>query len=88
MAPTCVSELFTIKRTHQRLRNSDFQLPHFDMVACRRHSLHYQGPFIWSKVSGELRNLTNLKAFKKRIRGVDLSSHVDEDSNCCDLCQF
>ena len=57
-------------------RKCDFELPRFDTVAYGRHSLHYQGPFIWSKVSSELRNLTSLKAFKKHIRGVDLLSHV------------
>ena len=88
MAPRCVSELFTIKSTHQRLRNCDFEIPRFDTVAYGRHSLHYQGPFIWSKVSSEPRNLTILKAFKKNIRGVDLSSHIDNNSNCCDLCKF
>ena len=89
MAPRCVSELFTIKSTHQRLqRNCDFELPRFDTVAYRRHSLRYQRPFIWSKVSSELRNLTSLKAFKKHIRGVDLSSHIDNNSHCCDLCKF
>ena len=88
MAPRCVSELFTIKSTHQCLRNSDFELPRFDTMECGRHSLRYQGPFIWSKVSGELRNFASLKAFKKHIRGVDLSSHIDNNSNCCDLCKF
>ena len=48
----------------------------------------YEGPFIWSKVSSELRHLTSLKAFKKHIRGVDLSSNIDNNSNCCDLCKF
>ena len=76
MAPRCVSELFRIKSTHQRLRNYDFDLPRFDTVAYGRHSLRYQGPFIWSKVSGELRNLTSLKSFKKHIRGVDFSSQI------------
>ena len=85
MAPRCVSELFRIKSTHQRLRNYDFYLPRFDTVAYGRHSLRYQGPFIWSKVSGELRNLTSLKSFQKHIRGVDLSSHIDNNANCCDL---
>ena len=33
MAHRCVSELFTIKRTHQSLRNCDFELPRFDKVA-------------------------------------------------------
>ena len=74
MAPRCVSELFTIKSAHQRVRNCEFELPRFDTVAYRRHSLRYQGPFIWSKVSGELRNLTSLKSFKKHIRAVDFSS--------------
>ena len=69
-------------------RKCDFELPRFDTVAYGRHSLHYQGPFIWSKVSSELRNLTSLKAFKKHIRGVDLLSHVDNNSNCCDLRKF
>ena len=32
MAPRCVSDLFTIKSTHQRL-NCDFELPRFDTVA-------------------------------------------------------
>ena len=70
------------------LRKCDFELPRFDTVAYGRHSLHYQGPFIWSKVSSELRNLTSLKAFRKHIRGVNLLSHVDNNSNCCDLCKF
>ena len=42
MAHRCVSELFTIKRTHQSLRNCDFELPRFDIVAYGRHSLRYQ----------------------------------------------
>ena len=89
MAPRHVSELFTNKSTHQRLRNCDFELPHFDTVAYGRHSLHHQEPFIWSKVSSELTNsLTSLKAFKKHIRGVDLLSHIDNYSNCCVLCKF
>ena len=87
MALRCVSELFRIKSTHQRLRNYGFDLPRFDTVAYGRHSLRYQGLFLWSKVGGELRNLTSLKSFKKHIRGVDLSSHIDNNhSNCCDLC--
>ena len=86
MAPRCVSELFMIKSTHQHLRKCDFELPRFDTVAYGRHSSHYQGPaFIWSWVSSELRNLTSLKAFKKHICDVDISSHVDNNSNCCDL---
>ena len=88
-APGCVSEFFTIKSTHQRLRKCDFELTRFDTVAYERYSLRYQRPFISrSKVSSDLKNLTSLKAFKKHIRGVDLSSHVDNNSNCCDLCKF
>ena len=33
MAPRCVFELFTIKSTHQRLRNCGLGLPRFDTVA-------------------------------------------------------
>ena len=89
MVPRHVCELFTNKSTHQCLRNCDFELPHFDTVAYGTHSLHHQEPFIWSKVSSELTNsLTSLKAFKKHIRGVDLLSHIDNNSNCCVLCKF
>ena len=90
MAPGCVSELFRINSTHQCLRNCDFELPRFDIVSYGRHSLCYQGPFTWSKATGELRNLTTLKAFKKHIvlRGVGLSSHIENNSNCSDLCKF
>ena len=41
MALRCVSELFTIKSTHQRLRNCDFELPRFDIVAYGGHFLRY-----------------------------------------------
>ena len=88
MAQRCVSELFTIKSIHQRLRKCDFELLRFYTAAYGRHSLRYQGPFIWSKVRSELRNFTSLKVFKKHIRGVDLSSHVDNNSNCCDCVNF
>ena len=56
------------------LRKCDFELPRLDTVAHGRHLLRYQGPFIWSKVSSELRNLTSLKAFKKHIFLSSLSS--------------
>ena len=46
MPPRCVSELFTIKNTHQRIRNCDFEVPSFDTVAYWRHSLRNQRPFI------------------------------------------
>ena len=49
MAQRCVSELFTIKSIHQRLRKCDFELLRFDTAAYGRHSLRYQRPFIWSK---------------------------------------
>ena len=80
MAPRCVSELFSIKSTHQRLRKCDFEITRFDTVAYGRYSLRYHRPFVWSKVSSELKNLTSLKGFTKHIRGVDLSSHVDNNT--------
>ena len=39
MAHRCVSELFTIKSRHHSLRNCDFELPRFDIVAYERYSL-------------------------------------------------
>ena len=55
MAHRCVSELFTIKSRHQSLRNCDFELPSFHIVAGGRQSLRYQDlsnptSKIWSAV--------------------------------------
>ena len=88
IVPRCVSELFTIKSTRQHLRKCDFELSRFDIAAYGRHSLHYQGPFIWSKVCSKLRNLTSLKAFKKHILGADILSHIDNNTKCYGLYKF
>ena len=53
MAHRCVSELFTIKSTHQSLRNCDFELPHFDIVAYGRYSLCYSVRRTFHLVKGQ-----------------------------------
>ena len=84
MAPRCVSELFTIKSTTNAQETVILNYPALiqwpmEGIRCAR-----KGPFIWSKVSSELRNLKSLKAFEKHIHGVDLSFMIM--SSTCTQC--
>ena len=40
-------------------------------VAASYHSIRYFGPFLWSKLSKELRNISTLNVFKSEIRKVE-----------------
>ena len=37
------------------LRNSDFDIPTFNTINYGKHSLRYQGPYIWSKLDNKLK---------------------------------
>ena len=86
MASRCLFELFMIKSTHQRLRNCDFKLPRFDTVAygCATKDLSFGQRSVF--VSSETWQAS--KHLSEHIRGVDLLSHIDDNSNCCVLCKF
>ena len=88
LASSGISELFQTKNSGYSLRNSDFNIPRFNTIRYGKHSLRYQGPLIWSKLSAELRGLPSLKAFKAKIRKIDLSSQIDNNTNCCNLCNL
>ena len=51
-----------------------------------KHTLRYQGPYIWSKLENGMRELPSLSIFKTKIRRVDLASLVEDSGNCCNLC--
>ena len=55
--PGNVSDLFINKHTRYLLRNSDFELLGFNTVCYGKHSVRYLGPFLWSKLSTEMRDL-------------------------------
>ena len=53
--PVNISDLFNIKNTQYKLRNSDFEPPRFETVRFGRNSLKYMGPLIWSKLPRHLK---------------------------------
>ena len=81
-----ISEIFTRKGTRYNLRNSDFEIPRFNTIRYGKHTLRYQGPYIWSKLENGMRELPSLSIFKTKIRRVDMASLVEDSGNCCDLC--
>ena len=86
LAPSIVNELFKRKSTSYSLRNSDFDIPTFNTINYGKHSLRYQGPHIWSKLDIKLKGSSNIESFKKNIRKKDLTSLVNNNNSCCNLC--
>ena len=65
--PSPMQELFMLKANSDRkysLRNSDFNLPRFNAINYGKHSLRYYGPFLWLKLTEELRAEGSLLRFK------------------------
>ena len=86
LATSCIQELFKTKNSGYSLRNSDFNIPRFNTIRYGKHSLRYQGPFIWSKLDVETRELSSLKYFKFKIRKMNLTGLINNNTNCCNLC--
>ena len=63
------------------LRNSDFDIPTFNTINYGKHSLRYQGPYIWSKLCNKLKDSLDIESFKKNIRKIDLTSLLNNNDN-------
>ena len=85
-APSIVDELFKQKRTSYPFRNRDFDIPTFNSINYGKHSLRYQGPHIWSKLDNKLKGSLNTVSFKKKFRKKDLTSLLNNNNSCCNLC--
>ena len=87
LCPTYISDLFMKHNSYYNLRNSDFSIPRFNSVTYGKHSIRYLGPFLWGRLTRDLREKRNLKIFKKEIRMMDLSSLISNDCGAnCSLC--
>ena len=71
-----ISEIFTRKGTRYNLRNSDFEIPRFNTICYGKHTLRYQGPYIWSKLGNGMRELPSHSIFKTKIRRSILQVQV------------
>ena len=88
LAPSIVEELFKQKSTSHSLRSSDFDIPTFNTINHGKHSLRYQGPYIWSKLDNKLKDSSNIEFFKKNIKEKDLTLLLNNNITCCNLCNF
>ena len=69
---------------NSRTENS---IPNFSTVRYGKHSIRYFGPYLWSKLPKESRNIASLKTLRSRIRKTNISE-LAGNSNChnCYLC--
>ena len=86
LTPTCISDLFARKNSTYALRKSDFELTRFNTIRYGKHSIRYMGPFLWSKLPKDLKESPNVTTFRNKIRKLDLSGYLSNNSNCCNLC--
>ena len=56
------SVLFQKNNISYNLRKSDFIMPRYNTVKYGRNSLRYAGPFLWSKLTNDIRK-NNLEIF-------------------------
>ena len=64
----------------------DFDILAFNTINYGKHSLRYQGPHIWSKLDNKLKGSSNIESFKKNIRKKDLTSLLNNNNSCSNLC--
>ena len=61
-------------------------MPRFNTIKYGKNSIRYYGPFLWSKVTKELRTEDSLHRFKTKIRRTDLTAKNDDGCSNCMLC--
>ena len=66
--PEYIEVLFQKNISSYNLRNFDFIIPRYNTVKYGKHSLKYAGPFVWSKLTNDIKNAISLSAFKYMIR--------------------
>ena len=87
LVPSYITIFFVKNDNAYNLRNSnDFQIPRFNTITYGRHSIKYMGPYIWSKISKEIKTAPSLNAFKNQVRDLDLERIISEKCNNCYLC--
>ena len=79
LAPSCLSRLFKTKNSQYCLRNWDFEIPRFNTTGYGKHTIRYQGPYIWSKLSKELRTSPTLARLRQRVSSKTAISGLDVD---------
>ena len=78
-----------MKPDNYQLRNeNDFKVPRFQSVRYGKHSLRYQGPYLWSELSRADKYSDTLTLFIKKIRQKDLANMLDDSCENCHLCLF
>ena len=89
LLPSQIQELFTLNANCKKryyLRNSDIKMPRFNTIKYGKHSIRYYGPFLWSKLTKELRTEGSLHRFKTKIRRTDLTVITDDGCSNCMRC--
>ena len=86
LVSSIADELFKQKSASYSLRNRDFDILISNTINYGKHSIRYQGPRIWSKLDNKLKGSSNIESFKKNIRKKDLTSLLNNNNSCCNLC--
>ena len=87
LVPPYISNLFINNDKKHNLRNlDDFEIPRFNTITYGKHSIRYMGPYIWARISKDVKRATSLNAFKKQIRKLDIEDILMEKCKNCYLC--
>ena len=72
LIPTYLSDTFVTNSLKYNLRTEN-NIPNFNTVRYGKHSIRYFGPYLWSKLPKESRNITSLKTLTSRIRKTNIA---------------
>ncbi|KAL9970833.1 hypothetical protein ACROYT_G023280 [Oculina patagonica] len=77
LCPNSICNIFNEHNSTYNLRQSDFSTPRYNTVTYGKHSLRYEGPKLWGKLSTADRSAKTLQAFTNRIRKKDITPLMD-----------
>ena len=86
LVPNNVSNLFVREDSAHSLRNNDFVISRFSTIRYGKDLIRYVGPYLRSKINKDPRETCSLARFRTKIRKLDFSEYISNNSNCCKPC--
>ena len=85
LLPTYLRDIFVTKSLKYNLRTEN-NIPNFNTFRYGKHLIRYFGPYLWSKLLKEIRNISSVTMFRSRNRKTNIAELVDNNRQNCYLC--
>ena len=76
LLPTYLRDIFVTKSLKYNLRTEN-NILNFNTFRYGKHLIRYFGPYLWSKLLKEIRNISSVTMFRSRNRKTNIAELVD-----------